>query len=233
MARSNNSDPAESARATATALHERLAELQVEREALADARAAAITRNAMSPGDAATVAEIARLGASIATLDQDIAGNADALDRVRMAEGEITQDQEAAGAAAMRARLATLARAARKRATAIDEAADMLIAALREGREATKGLWEASDGPTRREGLGELPRLLSDLPMVIYERLAHGDVFASRSAAFDRSAAAPSVEGHLDIALREIAPPPGRPKNAEPAADEAAARAAIEKDIAA
>lgn len=47
--------------------------------------------------------------------------------------------------------------------------------------------------------------------MVIHERLAHGGVLASRSIAFDVTAATPSAAAHLDIALDQIAPGPGRP----------------------
>jgi hypothetical protein len=146
-----------------------------------------------------------------------IAALDDTLIEARKAQAALSADSAERGKARERERLKGAARKLRKAAAEVDEIVAGVGPAVLALREAAKDLWEGADGPTRTEALGELPRLLTDLPMVIHERLAHGGVLASRSATFDRCADAPSAEAHLDIALREIVPPRGRPaKTDEP-----------------
>lgn len=144
-----------------------------------------------------------------------IAALDDTLSEARKAQAALAADVAENDRTRERERLKGLGRKLRKAAAEVDEIVAAVGSAVTALREAARDLWETADGPTRAEALGELPRLLTDLPMVIHERLAHGGVLASRSANFDRSADAPSTEAHLDIALREIVPPRGRPAKAE------------------
>jgi hypothetical protein len=190
--------------APATELDEKLAGLRAELAKIIEQRSAAIV--------AGNVAEAARLDAEANQLDRNIAAHEEARLAVDRAAETLADEQQAARAERARERLKKLARAARERAEELNEAVDKVGAATIALRQSTKALWEAADGPTRSEALGELPRLLFDLPMVTHERLAHAGVLGSRSGAtFDRSAPPPSVAAHLDIALRQISPPPGRP----------------------
>lgn len=189
--------------ASATELDQRLATLRAELAEIIELRSAAIV--------AGNPAEAARLDAEANQRERNIGATEAARQAVDEAATTLADEEEAATARKRREHLKGLARTTRERAAALNDAIDQVGVATFALREATKALWEGADGPTRREALGELPRLLTDLPMVTHERLAHGGVIASRSAAFDRSAPPPSVEAHLDIALREIAPRPGRP----------------------
>lgn len=188
----------------ATELDNRLATLRAELAEIVEHRSAAIV--------AGNSAEAARLDAEANQREREIVGIEAARLAVDEAAATLANEEEAARAQREREKLKGLARDVRQRAAALNEAIDAVGPATMALREATKALWEAADGPTRREALGELPRLLSDLPMVTHERLAHAGVMASRSPAFDRSGPAPSIEAHFNVALREIAPPPGRPK---------------------
>lgn len=190
--------------ASATELDGRIATLRAELAEIVEQRSAAIVT-----GD---TVEAARLDAEANHRERAITATEAARGAVDEAAATLADEAEATRARREREKVKALARTARERAAALNESIDAVGVATMALREATKALWEAADGPTRRDALGELPRILSDLPMVTHERLAHGGVLGSRSPAFDRSAAAPSVEAHLDIALREIAPPPGRPK---------------------
>lgn len=149
-----------------------------------------------------------------------IAALDDTLSEARKAQAALAADVAEKDRTRERERLKGLARKLRKAAAEVDEIVAAVGSTVMALREAARDLWETADGPTRAEALGELPRLITDLPMVIHERLAHGGVLASRSANFDRSADAPSAEAHFDIALREIVPPRGRPvKTDEPQPD--------------
>lgn len=198
--------------ATVAALHERLTRLRAELDASRNARDAAQVKAAN--GVEGAQAEADRLDGEVQRLERSIATTDEALAAVDRATAEIATEADQALAKRDHDRMKALARAVRKAADELDAQVTAVGPALLALREATKALWEAADGPTRREALGELPRLLSDMPMVIHERLAHGGVLASRSVNFDRTADAPSIAAHLDIALREIAPPPGRPRKA-------------------
>lgn len=189
--------------APAADIDENLAKLRAELAEIVEQRSAAIV--------AGNPAEAARLDAEANQMERNIAAHEEAQRAVDRAAATIVDEREAARAERLRERLKKLARAARERAEELNHAIDQVGPATLALREATKALWEAAEGATRREELGELPRLLADLPMVTHERLAHGGVLGSRSAAFDRSASPPSASAHLDIALRQIAPPPGRP----------------------
>lgn len=191
---------------SATELDDRIATLRAELAGIVEQRSAAIVA-----GDAAAADH---LDAEAVRRERAIRAAEAARLAVNEAAVALADEAEEVRARRERENLKGLARTARERAAALNDAIDQVAAATMAVREATRALWEASDGPTRREGLGELPRLLSDLPMVTHERLAHGGVLASRSAAFDRSAPAPSVEAHLDIAIALIAPGPGRPHKA-------------------
>lgn len=172
----------------------------------------------------------------------------------RQAERQIADDAEGAAQDRYRKRLEREFRELRTLLKTEDAAVDEVIAADRAVRAKIERIYrEVADGPTRTGELGELPRLVSTMASIINERLAHGGVLQSRSIAFDRDGPAPSVQQHFEGAvLTPIAPPPGRPK--KPGGDDAsasapaprdgdsgaavdpaedAARAAIEKDIAA
>lgn len=196
--------------ATVAALHERLTGLRAELDATRNARDAAQVKAAN--GVEGAQAEADRFDVEVQRLERSIATTEEALAAVDRATAEIATEAEQAQAKRNQEMMKTLSRAVRKAADEVDAQVTAVGPALLALREATKALWEASDGPTRRDALGELPRLLADMPMVIHERLAHGGVLASRSVNFDRTAEPPSVAGHLDIALREFAPPPGRPR---------------------
>lgn len=199
--------------ATTAVLNERLGTLRAELDLAAEQRSAALVKAANGMPEAQEDAD--RLDAEAVRLERSIATTEQALSAVDRAAVEIAGEAEQAQARRERERLKGLARAVRKAAEEVDRCVAAVGPALHALREATKALWEGADGSTRREALGELPRLLTDLPMVIHERLAHGGALASRSANFDRTAPAPAVADHLDIALREIAPPPGRPKKSD------------------
>ncbi len=198
--------------ATVAALGERLSTLRSELEDARNARDAAQVKAANGVDGAQADAD--RLDADVQRIERAIATTGEAVAAVDRAAVEIAGEAEEAQAKRDQDRMKALARAVRKAADELDAQIAAVGPALMAVREATKALWEASDGPTRREALGELPRLLTDMPMVIHERLAHGGVLASRSANFDRTAETPSIARHLDIALREFAPPPGRPRKA-------------------
>ncbi|MEI5687238.1 hypothetical protein [Sphingomonas kyungheensis] len=166
-------------------------------------------------GQAGAAEAVDRLEGIVTAIESRVATYRTARDEAAAGMAALTAEIAEANAAHARARLAGMAREARKQAAEVHRSIDLLVAAVQALRECTKALWEEADGPTRRAALGELPRLLTDMPMVTHERLAHGGVLASRSAAFDQSAPAPSLEAHLDIALREIAPRPGRPARKE------------------
>lgn len=206
MARSNKPDVG----ATIGRLEEQILSVANEVQALEGERRRALIAVAQEQDGAE--AEAHRRAADIREKRDHLQALRGALEDARQAEVAIEADALAAEAQHQREGLKGLARAARKAADHLDEQVSGVGRALLALREATKALWEASDGPMRSGELGEIPRLLSDLPIVIHERLAHGGVLASRSVAFDASAPAPSVTAHLDIALDMIAPGPGRPQ---------------------
>lgn len=214
MARSNKPDVG----ATIARLEEQILSVATEVQALEAERRRALI--AVAQDQEGAEADAQRHAADIREKRDHLQALRGALDDAKQAQDAITADAAAADAQRQREGLKVLARAARKAADDLDEQVSGVGRALLALREATKALWEASDGPTRSGELGEVPRLLSDLPIVIHERLAHGGVLASRSVSFDASAPAPSVVAHLDIALDMIAPSPGRPPKV--AAQEAA-----------
>jgi len=143
-----------------------------------------------------------------------IEGLEDALRPEREAQADAATAEEVKQAQKDRARLQNLARKVRKLAAAEDEALSAVVAARRALLEGIAELWLAADGPTQSRELGDLPTTKNNLPLIALERLAHGDVMASRSPMLDRSAPAPSVREHLDKVLDLIAPGPGRPPKA-------------------
>lgn len=153
-----------------------------------------------------------------------IEGLEDALRTAREAQADAATAEEAKQAKKDRTRLQNLARKVRKLAEAEDEALSAVVAARRALVEGIEEIWLAADGPTRSDELGELPTVKANLPLIALERLAHGDVMASRSPMLDRSLPAPSVREHLDKVLDLIAPGPGRPPKA--AGDDAQKEAA-------
>lgn len=205
MARSSKPDVA----ATIARLEEQILSVATEVQALEAERRRALIAVAQDQEGAETDAQ--RHAADIREKRDHLQALRGALDDAKQAQDSIAADAVAAEAQRERDGLKVLARAARKAADHLDEQVSEVGRALLALREATKALWEASDGPTRSGELGEVPRLLSDLPIVVHERLAHAGVLASRSVAFDASAPAPSVAHHLDTALDLIAPGPGRP----------------------
>lgn len=187
----------------ATALDERLALLNDHLTELAHQRSAAIV--------AGNDEEAKRLDAECAQLERDIAATMAARGAVDEAAAQLLAEAGEAEHMAMLAKLKKLARAARQRAAELNEQLDTVAAATLALREATKELWEAADGPTRRDALGEMPRLLANLSAVMVERLAYHHVMPSRMPLMDRSLPPPSVEAYLDTCLDLIAPGPGRP----------------------
>lgn len=142
-----------------------------------------------------------------------IEGLEDAARTAREAEADAATAEGARQEQKDRKRLAAIVRKCRGLAEAEDAALDSVIAARKALREGLGELWEAADGPARSGELSELPTIINNLPLIAVERLAHGNVMASRSSLLDRSAPAPSVADHLDRVLDLIAPGPGRPKN--------------------
>jgi len=155
-----------------------------------------------------------------------------ALDDARQAQGAIAADAVVAEARQERDKLKGQVRPVRAAADAVNAACDSVGAATFKLREACKLLWEMADGGTRREELGELPRLIGSLPAIINERLAFHSVVASRMPLLDRSSPPPCVGQFFDVSLDLIAPGPGRPK--KPGADQApAGTPTTEQEIAA
>lgn len=203
----------------ATALDERLNTLNIELSATAERRSAAIV--------AGDDAEAQRLDDECARLERAITATMAARAAVDDAAKQLLHEAEEAEHAAVVNRLKKLCRTARQRAKELNDAIDAVGAATLALREATKDIWEASDGPTRRDELSELPRLLASLSAVQNERLAFNHVLPSRMPLLDRSLPPPCVEAHLSICLDRLAPAPGRPKKpGEEPADAAAGQAA-------
>lgn len=203
----------------ASALDERMNTLNAELDETAERRSAAIV--------AGNDEEAQRLDADCARLERDIAATMAARAAVNEAAVQLLREAEEAEHQAVVGRLKKLCRTARQRAKELNEAMDAVGVATLALREATKDIWEASDGPTRREELSELPRLLASLSAVQNERLAFHHVLPSRMPLLDRSLPPPCVEAHLSICLDRLAPAPGRPKKpGEEPADTAAGQAA-------
>lgn len=96
-----------------------------------------------------------------------------------------------------------LADKVRERAAELDSAIDAVGAALLAVREAARDMWDSSDGPTRREELGNLPRKLGTLGEVIKARLAFHHVLPAPTL-LDREAAPPSAARHLAHCLEQV-----------------------------
>lgn len=205
MARSNKPDVG----ATIARLEEQILSAAAELQSLEDERRRALIAVAQEHDGAE--AEAQRYAADIREKRDYLQALRGALEDARQAQAAVEVDALALQARKEQDALKSLVRLARKVAEKVDAAVTAIGPDLLALREAAKAVWEAADGPTRSSALGELPRLLSDLPMVIHERLAHCGVLASRSIAFDPTAPAPSVANHLDIALDQVAPGPGRP----------------------
>lgn len=188
----------------ATALDERLKTLNTELADAAERRSAAIV--------AGNDAEAQRLDDECARLERAITATMAARAAVDEAAEQLLHEAAEAEHQAVVNRLKKLCRTARQRAKELNEAMDAVGAATLALREATKDIWEASDGPTRREELEELPRLLASLSAVQNERLAYHHVVPSKMPFLDRSLPPPCVEAHLSVCLDRLAPGPGRPK---------------------
>ncbi len=141
-----------------------------------------------------------------------VEGLEDAARTAREAEADAATAEEARRDQKDRKRVDAIVRKCRALAEAEDAALDSVIVARAALREGLAELWEVSDGPTRSGELSELPSTINNLPLIAVERLAHGNVMASRSPMLDRSAPAPSIADHLNRVLDLIAPGPGRPK---------------------
>lgn len=203
----------------ASALDERIHTLNAELDETAERRSAAIV--------AGNTEEAKRLDAECAGLEREIAATTAARAAVDGAAVQLAREAEDAEHLAVVAKLKKLCRTARQRAKELNDAIDAVGAATLALREATKDIWEASDGPTRREELEELPRLLASLSAVQNERLAFYHVLPSRMPLLDRSLPPPCIEAHLSVCLDRLAPAPGRPKKpGEEPADAAVAQAA-------
>lgn len=101
-----------------------------------------------------------------------------------------------------------LAEKVRERAVELDQAIDAVGAALLALREAARDMWDSSDGPTRREELGNLPRKLGTLEQVIAARLAFHYVLRQQEGVFlDREARPPSAERHFAHCLDQVVAP--------------------------
>lgn len=187
----------------ATALDERLNKLTEQLADLAERRSVAIV--------AGNDEEAKRIDADCAQVERDIAATMAACAAVDGAAEQLLQEAAEAEHQAVLARLKKLTRVARQRAREVNDAVDAVGVATLALREATKALWEGSDGPTRRDELSELPRLLASLSAVQTERLAFHLVLPSRMPFLDRSLPPPCVEAHLSVCLDRIAPGPGRP----------------------
>lgn len=188
----------------ASALDERLNTLNTELAETAERRSAAIV--------AGNDEEAQRLDAECARLERAITATMAARTAVDEAAEQLLHEAAEVEHQAVVNRLKKLCRTARQRAKELNEAMDAVGAATLALREATKDIWEASDGPTRREELEELPRLLASLSAVQNERLAYHHVLPSKMPFLDRSLPPPCVEAHLSVCLDRLAPGPGRPK---------------------
>ena len=188
----------------ATPLVERLNTLKTELAEAVERRSAAIV--------AGNDAEAQRLDNECARLERAITATTAARAAVDEAADQLQREAVEAEHAAVVNRLKKLCRTARQRAKELNDAIDAVGAATLALREATKDIWEASDGPTRREELEELPRLLASLSAVQNERLAFHHVLPSRMPLLDRSLPPPCIEAHLSVCLDRLAPGPGRPK---------------------
>lgn len=188
----------------ATSLDERLNALKTELADAVERRSAAIV--------AGNDAEAQRLDNECARLERAITATTAARAAVDEAADQLQREAVEAEHAAVVNRLKKLCRTARQRAKELNDAIDAVGAATLALREATKDIWEASDGPTRREELEELPRLLASLSAVQNERLAFHHVLPSRMPLLDRSLPPPCIEAHLSVCLDRLAPGPGRPK---------------------
>ncbi|MFM7343889.1 MAG: hypothetical protein ACKO1J_00790 [Tagaea sp.] len=188
----------------ASALDERLNTLNADLDDTAERRSAAIV--------AGNTEEAKRLDAECAGLERDIAATMAARAAVDEAAVHLLREAEEAEHQAVVAKLKKLCRTARQRAKELNDAMDAVGAATLALREATKDIWEASDGPTRCDELSELPRLLASLSAVQNERLAFHHVLPSRMPLLDRSLPPPCIEAHLSVCLDRLAPGPGRPK---------------------
>jgi hypothetical protein len=197
--------------ATAAALDERLTALNAELSQTRELAVAAQVKAAT--GGPGVQEEADRLDGEVQRLERSIAATRDALAAVGEAGEAIADEIEQARAKQHRKKVAAIVRKCRGLAEAEDAALDSVIAARKALREGLGELWEAADGPARSGELSELPTIINNLPLIAVERLAHGNVMASRSSLLDRSAPAPSVADHLDRVLDLIAPGPGRPKN--------------------
>jgi hypothetical protein len=193
----------------AAALDERLAALNAELSAARELAVAAQVKAAT--GGPGVQKEADRLDGEVQRLERAVAVTRDALAAVGEASVAIADEAAQAEAARARKKLIAIARKCRKLAEAEDLALDGVVAARRALREGLSELFLAADGPTRSGELGDLSATINNLPLIAVERLAHGDVVASRSPLLDRSVPAQSVADHLDRVLDLIAPGPGRP----------------------
>ena len=82
-------------------------------------------------------------------------------------------------------------------ATKLNEAIDEVGEALLRVRQAALQMWEGSDVKQRANVLGGLPLLLSNMPMLIHERLASRKVLASRQMCFEPEAPPPCCVKHF------------------------------------
>ena len=196
--------------ATAAALDERLTALNAELSQTRELAVAAQVKAAT--GGPGVQEEADRLDGEVQRLERSIAATRDALAAVGEAGEAIADEIEQARVKQHRKRITAIVRKCRTLAEAEDAALDSVVVARAALREGLAELWEVSDGPTRSGELSELPSTINNLPLIAVERLAHGNVMASRSPMLDRSAPAPSVADHLDRVLDLIAPGPGRPK---------------------
>lgn len=234
---------------TVSALNERLAGLRTELEAARDARDAAQVKAATNSG---TQAEADRLDGEVQRLERSIAITAEAVAAVDKATVAIAGEVEEASEKRARDNLKRAGQNTREAVKALDAATDELVAAYVAARERIADLFRAADGATRRtDEFQTLQWLVPGLPAMILSRLAYrapSILIPNISAGVDRDGPCPSVENRFEPVIAMIAPGPGRPKkpggtavphaaasdsSAVAVADEHAARAAIEKDIAA
>lgn len=197
--------------ATAAALDERLTALNAELSQTRELAVAAQVKAAT--GGPGVQEEADRLDGEVQRLERSIAATRDALAAVGEAGEAIADEIEQARAKQHRKKVAAIVRKCRGLAEAEDAALDSVIAARKALRE---GLGELGRLRTARRVAASFPscrRSSTICPLIAVERLAHGNVMASRSSLLDRSAPAPSVADHLDRVLDLIAPGPGRPKS--------------------
>jgi uncharacterized coiled-coil DUF342 family protein len=219
--------------ATVAALHERLTGLRAELDATRNARDAAQVKAAN--GMEGAQAEADRLDGEVQRLERSIATTDEALAAVDRATAEIATEAEQAQAKRDRDRLKSRAQRLRPALKALDDAADELVKAFADVRERISEMFLAADGPTRNtDEFQSLQYLVPSIPAVILARLAFSDDrLPAPNIAIDREAPCPSALERFEPVLSLIAPGPGRPKRAGADPAEDAARAAIEKDIAA